>query len=154
MLFENSIQACASASPNNTFTCLRSASESDILAAINASLAIEPYPFRPVLDGPGGLLSDYPAKRLSRGAGGRVPLMIGTVLDEGLSVLNQLTVQGSYRHSDSIRSAGYSDSRYLDFPERKYYPVSTWRRCLENRGRQSDLTLSRRSQRGFAVWHG
>ena len=87
MLFENSIQACASASPNNTFTCLRSASESDLLAAINASLAIEPYPFHPVLDGHGGIVSDSPAKRLSRGAGGRVPLIIGTVLDEGLSLL-------------------------------------------------------------------
>jgi carboxylesterase type B len=88
MLFENSIQSCASASPNNTFTCLRSASESDLLAAINASLAIELYPFHPVLDGPGGIVSDSPAKRLSQGAGGRVPLMIGTVLDEGLSLLH------------------------------------------------------------------
>jgi len=55
---------------------------------MNASLAIELYPFRPVLDGPGGILNDSPAKRLSRGAGGRVPLMIGTVLDEGLSHLH------------------------------------------------------------------
>ena len=37
-----------------------------------------------VLDGPGGIVSDYPAKRLSSGSGGQVPLMIGTVLDEGL----------------------------------------------------------------------
>src|SRR5260221_698021 len=40
--------------------------------------------FHPVLDGPGGIVSDYPAKRLSREAGGQVPLMIGTALDEGL----------------------------------------------------------------------
>jgi len=60
-----------------------SASESDILAAMNAGLAIAPFPFRPVLDGPDGILSDYPAKRLSRGAGGDVPLMAGTNLDEG-----------------------------------------------------------------------
>ena len=53
---------------------------------MNASFAIEAFPFRPVLDGPGGVLSDSPAKRLSRGAGGRVPLMIGTVLDEGQSL--------------------------------------------------------------------
>lgn len=51
---------------------------------MNAAMAIELFPFRPVLDGPGGILSDYPARRLSRGAGGRVPLMVGTVLDEGL----------------------------------------------------------------------
>jgi len=60
-----------------------SASESDILGALNASLAIEIFPFIPVLDGPGGIVSDYPAKRLSGGAGGRVPLMAGTNLDEG-----------------------------------------------------------------------
>ena len=64
-----------------------SASEADILAALNASLAIEPSPFIPVLDGTGGIVSDYPAKRLSRGAGGRVPLMVGTNLDEGLVLL-------------------------------------------------------------------
>ena len=64
-----------------------SANESDILPAINASFATEPYPFLPVLDGPGGILSDYPAKRLSRGAGGQVPLIIGTNLDEGLFLL-------------------------------------------------------------------
>ena len=61
-----------------------SASEADVLAAITAGLAIELYPFVPVLDGYGGIVSDYPAKRLSRGAGGRVPLMAGTNLDEGL----------------------------------------------------------------------
>jgi hypothetical protein len=83
MLFANNIQSCATASINNTFACLMSASESDILAAMNASLAIEQFPFRPVFDGPGGILNDYPAKRLSRGAGGDVPLMIGTNLDEG-----------------------------------------------------------------------
>ncbi len=61
-----------------------SANSSDFPAALNASLAIQPFPFHPVFDGPGGILSDYPAKRLSRGAGGRVPLLIGTNLDEGL----------------------------------------------------------------------
>jgi hypothetical protein len=47
-------------------------------------MALELFPFRPVLDGPKGILSDLPAKRLSRGAGGRVPFIAGTVLDEGL----------------------------------------------------------------------
>jgi len=84
MLFANNVPSCATATPNNTFSCLVSANSSDFPAALNASLAIEPFPFRPVLDGPGGILSDYPAKRLSRGAGGRVPLLIGTNLDEGL----------------------------------------------------------------------
>ena len=83
MLFASNIPSCATASINNTFTCLMSASESDILAAMNASLAIEPSPFHPVLDGPGGILSDSPAKRLSRGASGDVPLLAGTNRDEG-----------------------------------------------------------------------
>ena len=83
--FANSTQACATASPNNTLACLRSVSEPDLLAAINATLAIYPGPFLPVIDGPGGILRDSPAKRLLRGAGGRVPLMLGTVKDEGQS---------------------------------------------------------------------
>ena len=61
-----------------------SANSSDFPAALNASLAYQPFPFHPVLDGPGGIVCDYPAKRLSRGAGGRVPLLIGANLDEGL----------------------------------------------------------------------
>jgi len=84
MLFANNIPSCATATPNNTFSCLMSANSSDFPAALNASLAIEIFSFYPVLDGPGGILSDYPAKRLSCGAGGQVPLMIGTNLDEGL----------------------------------------------------------------------
>jgi acetylcholinesterase len=47
-------------------------------------MALEQFPFRPVLDGPGGIISDLPARRLSNGAGGRVPFIAGTVLDEGL----------------------------------------------------------------------
>ena len=84
MLFANNVSSCATATPNNTFSCLISANSSDFPAALNASLAFETYPFHPVLDGPGGILSDYPAKRLLCGAGGRVPLLIGTNLDEGL----------------------------------------------------------------------
>lgn len=81
----NSTQACTGASPNDTFACLRNVSESDLQAASNATLANFEVPFLPSIDGPGGILSDYPAKRLSRGAGGQVPLMMGTVLDEGQS---------------------------------------------------------------------
>ena len=69
------------------FACLMSASKSSIVAAMNASLAIGSFPFVTALDGPGVIISDYPAKRLSRGAGGRVPLMARTVLDEGLILL-------------------------------------------------------------------
>ena len=47
-------------------------------------MAIEPFAFRPVLDGSEGIISDFPVKRLSHGAGKRVPFMVGTLLDEGL----------------------------------------------------------------------
>ena len=59
------------------------ANSSEIVAAINPSFALNPFPFVPVLDGRGGILSDYPAKRLSRGAGTQVPVLAGTNLDEG-----------------------------------------------------------------------
>ena len=87
MLFAKATKSCATASPDNTFACLMSVGSSDILTAMTAGLAIELFPFRPVLDGPEGIMSDYPAKRLSRGAGGRVPFIAGTVLDEGLFLL-------------------------------------------------------------------
>jgi hypothetical protein len=77
MLFVNNTP-CATAPPNQTFSCLISANSSDLLASLNASMAIELFAFRPVLDGSEGIISDYPARRLSHGAGGRVPFMAGT----------------------------------------------------------------------------
>lgn len=75
-------------SPNNTFSCLKSASSSDLLVGMGAGMAIEMFPFRPVLDGNGGIISDHPEERLARGAGKGVPFMAGTVLDEGLSLVS------------------------------------------------------------------
>jgi len=74
------------------------ASADDLLIGMVAGLANEPFPFRPVLDGPGGIMSDLPARRLSRGAGGRVPFMAGTVLDEGLFVL---MLTGQHAHTST-----------------------------------------------------
>ncbi|KAI0284358.1 Alpha/Beta hydrolase protein [Russula aff. rugulosa BPL654] len=84
-LFAKNTRSCATASPNDTFPCLVSADSSDLRASLDAAFAIELFPFRPVLDGPEGIINDLPARRLSHGAGGRVPFMAGTVLDEGLS---------------------------------------------------------------------
>ena len=75
---------CATALPNQTFSCLTSLNSFDIQAGLNASMALEPYAFRPVFDGSNGIISDYPARRLSRGAGGQIPFIAGTCLDEGL----------------------------------------------------------------------
>ncbi|KAH9977929.1 Alpha/Beta hydrolase protein [Lactifluus volemus] len=84
MLFAKNTPSCATVplTPNNTFSCLMSASSSDLLAGMNAAMAIELFPFRPVFDGPQGILRESPAKRLSGGAGRQVPFMAGTVLDE------------------------------------------------------------------------
>ena len=72
------------ASLNDTFPCLISADSSDLKASLDPAFAIEPFPFRPTLDGPEGILSDLPSRRLPHGAGGRVPFISGTNLDEGL----------------------------------------------------------------------
>jgi acetylcholinesterase len=84
MLFANNTKSCTAStlSPDNTFSCLMSASSSDLLVGMKAGMAIELFPFRPVLDGSNGIISDQPVKRLARGAGKRVPFMAGTVLDE------------------------------------------------------------------------
>ena len=84
MLFVNNTQACATASPDQTFACIISADSSDLRASLGAAMAIDQFAFRPVLDGPKGILSDFPARRLLHGAGGRVPFIAGAVLDEGL----------------------------------------------------------------------
>lgn len=107
-LFVNNTQSCAAASLDNAFSCLMSASSSDLLAAMNAAMAIELFPFRPILDGPDGILSDYPAIRLSRGAGRQVPFMAGMVLDEGW-FLSQLTSACSIQYRNDLHSSRLSD---------------------------------------------
>ncbi|KAH9999294.1 hypothetical protein BJV77DRAFT_581496 [Russula vinacea] len=83
MAFTKNTQSCAAAPPNQTFPCLIAADSSDLRASLNASMAIDPYAFRPALDGPDGIISDLPTRRLSKGMGGRIPFIAGTVLDEG-----------------------------------------------------------------------
>ena len=56
-------------------------------------MALELFPFRPVLDGSKGIISGYPVKRLARGAGNGVPFMAGTVLDEGLPLLSRASAR-------------------------------------------------------------
>ncbi|KAH9999290.1 Alpha/Beta hydrolase protein [Russula vinacea] len=82
MLFANNTQSCATAPPDQMFSCLIAANSSDLRASLKAGMALELWPFRPVLDGPEGIITDLPAKRLLNGAGGRVPFMTGAVLDE------------------------------------------------------------------------
>jgi hypothetical protein len=97
-LFVQNVPSCATAAPNNTFSCLMTASANEILAGSRAGFALNPYPFRPVIDGQGGMVSDYPEKRLARGAGGLVPFVAGTVLDEGMSFL---MLTGQHAHTST-----------------------------------------------------
>ena len=70
-----------------------SASSSHLLVGMGAGMAIEQFPFRPVLDGYEGIVSDRPVNRLARGASKRVLFMARAVLDEGLPLLlNWLTL--------------------------------------------------------------
>ncbi|KAH8999251.1 esterase 1 [Lactarius akahatsu] len=91
MLFANNTKSCMALtlSPDSTFSCLMSASPSDLLVGTRAGMAIELFPFRPVLDGNEGVISDQPVKRLARGAGQRVPFIAGTVLDEATMFLQR-----------------------------------------------------------------
>ncbi|KAI0269120.1 extracellular triacylglycerol lipase precursor [Gloeopeniophorella convolvens] len=96
MLFANNTPACASSVPypNDTFACLMAAPSSDLRTGIEPAMAIELFPFRPVLDGPEGIISDFPAKRLSRGAGKQVPFMAGTTLDEATGLIPENMANG------------------------------------------------------------
>ncbi|KAH9062838.1 esterase 1 [Lactarius vividus] len=91
MLFANNTKSCMAPklSPDSTFSCLMSASSSDLLVGTRAGIAIELFPFRPVLDGNEGIISGQPVKRLARGAGKRVPFIAGTVLDEATKFLRR-----------------------------------------------------------------
>ncbi|KAH9077320.1 esterase 1 [Lactarius deliciosus] len=91
MLFANNTKSCMALtlSPDSTFSCLMSASSSDLLVGVRAGLALELFPFRPVLDGNEGIISGQPVKRLARGAGQRVPYIAGTVLDEATIFLQR-----------------------------------------------------------------
>ncbi|KAI9448172.1 esterase 1 [Lactarius indigo] len=91
MLFANNTKSCMAPtlSPDSTFSCLMSASSSDLLVGARAGMAIELFPFRPVLDGNEGIISGQPVRRLARGAGKRVPFIAGTVLDEATKFLQR-----------------------------------------------------------------
>ncbi|KAI0052988.1 esterase 1 [Auriscalpium vulgare] len=84
--FASNVASCAAdsnSSATNTFPCLLSANTTELFAGINAGIGVNQFPFPPVLDGAGGIVSELPSSTLSNGAGARVPFITGTVLDEG-----------------------------------------------------------------------
>ena len=84
-LFVSEVPECKGVSPQNAFSCLQSASSETILNAGNTALSSiqEQFPFCPVIDGAGGIIPDIPSKLFAAGHFKKLPIMTGTVLDEG-----------------------------------------------------------------------
>ncbi|KJA28219.1 hypothetical protein HYPSUDRAFT_34618 [Hypholoma sublateritium FD-334 SS-4] len=84
------IPACAAAvGTNNTFDCIRSASTAALVQAlVDTNLLYGNGSFRPVIDGPGGLIVDRPSQIVPQG---NLPTLLGTNLDEGALFTPQTT---------------------------------------------------------------
>ena len=81
--FVSSVSSCTqTATSGHTLDCLRRANPSDIAQALRASLSAWAG-VGPALDGPNGLIPDYPSKLLARGQLACVPFIAGANLDEG-----------------------------------------------------------------------
>ena len=83
--FVSGVPECAGVPNTSTFTCLRTASLETIFNATNLALSKiqEQFPFSPVIDGPGGVIPDFPSRLFARGEFARIPFISGTDLDEG-----------------------------------------------------------------------
>ena len=83
--FVSQVPECANAVANNTFDCLRTANLSTIVAAGNFAYgaANEELPFVPTIDGPVGVIPDFPSKLFAEGHFAQIPFIAGTCLDEG-----------------------------------------------------------------------
>ncbi|KAI5122703.1 hypothetical protein M0805_009756 [Coniferiporia weirii] len=84
-LFTSAVPECDGVSPNNTFSCLRSASFDTLVSAGNAAYAASrvEFPFLPVIDKADGLIPDLPSSLYARGHFAKLPFIAGDVLDEG-----------------------------------------------------------------------
>jgi len=88
--FVSGVASCTqTATSGHTLDCLRRANSSDIAPGLRTSLLsssqLYPLLFAPTLDGPNGLIPDYPSKILPKG---RFALFIaGNSLDEGEIIL-------------------------------------------------------------------
>jgi acetylcholinesterase len=66
----------------DTFACLRQAEPQQLLKAAEDPTAAVSL-FRPVIDGPRGLIPDIPSKLWDQGKFSKIPFISGTNLDEG-----------------------------------------------------------------------
>ena len=75
----------------HTLDCLRRANSSDISQGLRTYLAtlsqLFSLSFDPTLDGPNGLIPDYPSKLFAKGQFACVPFIAGTNLDEGEEIV-------------------------------------------------------------------
>ncbi|KAF8178205.1 Alpha/Beta hydrolase protein [Mycena galopus ATCC 62051] len=116
-IFVNSTPTCAGDLNSGTdeFACLRAATTDELLAAENAGLAatVGEFPFFPVLDGPDGLIPALPSVTLpSPGAGGGIPFMSGSTLDDGTLFV-------------ALSSAINSTSEIVDQLDTSFYPCAS-----------------------------
>ena len=83
--FVSAVSDCADAQPNDSFSCLRRANVTSLVAATAVAYAksSEQFPFQPAIDGPGGVLPDLPSKLWDRGRFAKIPFLAGTCEDEG-----------------------------------------------------------------------
>ncbi|KAM5539590.1 hypothetical protein V8D89_006699 [Ganoderma adspersum] len=89
--FAANVSACAGVLRGSTFPCLRNASTSDLLTSWAAAVSVFPdlFLFAPVLDGADGLIPDLTSNLLAAGRVPTIPVIAGTVLDEGTGLVPQ-----------------------------------------------------------------
>ena len=90
--FVSAVPSCTQmATSGHTLDCLRRANSSDVAQGFltyHPTLSqISLLPFDPTLDGPNGLIPDYPSKLLAKGQFSCVPFIAGTNLDEGEEIV-------------------------------------------------------------------
>ncbi|THV05188.1 extracellular triacylglycerol lipase precursor [Dendrothele bispora CBS 962.96] len=91
--FVSNIPQCASvAGTDQTFDCIQSVTNSTLLleAMIQAiaDSGIGSSPFKPTIDGPGGMLSDLPSRLIEQGKFSPVPMIFGDDLDQGAYIVH------------------------------------------------------------------
>ncbi len=89
--FATNVTGCESTVQGSTFSCLRNATTSALVSSWEATVSAfsDLVLFGPVIDGPDGLLPDLPSKLLAAGRFSKIPLITGTVLDEGTAFVPQ-----------------------------------------------------------------
>ncbi|KAJ6622814.1 extracellular triacylglycerol lipase precursor [Mycena sp. CBHHK59/15] len=109
LVFVNNTASCrGNFSVDNTFPCLLAATSDEILAGETAGIAAMAgeFPFFPVLDGPQGIIPALPSQRLRSGAGGRIPFISGSVIDDGtLFVAASIAINSTAQIVDQLNSS-------------------------------------------------